>query len=189
MEEIIKRCKQGDMEGFGLLFKNYSRTIHQTSYLITRNNSLADDITQETIVHLFSNIQQYKDQYPFENWLFRVTVNVTKNALRKQNGVLGWKRTASLLFEKEIDNNTPEEILQQKEIKTEMLDQITLLLPYKIRIVIVLKYFNGLSQEEIANVLNVPVGTVKWRIHQALLKLRSKMNQERCFRKAAVTHE
>ncbi|NOU87087.1 sigma-70 family RNA polymerase sigma factor [Paenibacillus sp. LMG 31460] len=189
MKEIIERCMRGDMEGFGFLFKTYSKTIHQTAYLITRNNTLADDITQETIIHLFTNIHHYKVQQPFENWLYRVTVNVTKNALRKQNGILGWKRTDSLLFDKEIDHNTPEEILQQKEMKSEVLDQITKLLPYKIRIVIVLKYFNGLSQEEIANVLNVPIGTVKWRIHQALIKLRSKLNQERYFRKGAATHE
>jgi RNA polymerase sigma-70 factor (ECF subfamily) len=188
VDEMIERCKQGDMEGFGLLFETYSRTIHQTAYLITRNKSLAEDITQETIIHLFSNIRHYKEQYPFENWLFRVTVNVTKNALRKRNGVLGWKKTASLLFNNEIDDNTPEEILQQKENKSEIFDQIAKL-PYKIRIVIVLKYFNGLSQEEIAVVLNVPVGTVKWRIHQALSKLKRKMSQESYFQKEAMTNE
>jgi RNA polymerase sigma factor (sigma-70 family) len=188
VNKIIERCKQGDMEGFGLLFETYSRTIHQTAYLITRNNSLAEDITQETIIHLFTNIRHYKEEYSFENWLFRVTVNVTKNALRKQNGILGWKKTSSLLFNNEIDNNTPDVIFQQKENKTEMFDQIVKL-PYKIRIVIILKYFNALSQEDIADVLKVPLGTVKWRIHYALSKLKSKMSQESYFQKEVMTNE
>ncbi|KIL35010.1 hypothetical protein SD71_15125 [Cohnella kolymensis] len=180
MDELIELCKKGDMAGFGMLFEKYGSTIHKTAYLITRNHQMAEDVTQETLIHLFSNIKYYRPEQPFENWLYRVTSNLTKNALRKENGLFGLNKKLMSFPGSNGEPKSPDLILVQKESQSELFSQIARL-PYKIRIVVVLKYFNGQTQEQIANILSIPVGTVKWRIHQALTKLKRTADQESFF--------
>ncbi|MCZ8514037.1 RNA polymerase sigma factor [Paenibacillus filicis] len=84
MEDLLQRCKE-NMDAFGELYRLYSADVFRTAYLLVRNRSMAEDITQETFILLFSKIPLYtKNAGSFRNWLYSVTMNTTKNSLRKQ---------------------------------------------------------------------------------------------------------
>jgi len=162
--KIIEQCKQGNMVARGQLFDVYKDQVYRTAYLITKSESLADDVTQETFIRVFAKIDSYDGSKAFEPWLYRVSINVAKNLMRKQ-------RISSILrLTQPSQRNDPSENLLKLE-RDRMVWSCISALPYKVQCVIILKYINDLSQEDIAKALNIPVGTVKSRLHNGLQRL------------------
>lgn len=172
MESLIQRCKARNREAQEELYENYKNQVYRTALLFTCNRTLADDITQETFIRLFDKINLYDESYPFQTWLYKVVLNVARNTLRKHK----WETILNPFaeeYEKE-DFNTPVYKFEKKE-QQEILHSIVDCLPYKYQEVIILKYYNSFSQEEISNILQIPIGTVKSRINTALEKIRKKI--------------
>jgi RNA polymerase sigma-70 factor (ECF subfamily) len=171
MKEIIQGCKRHDRIARGNLYERYKNQVFRTAFLLTRSDTMSDDITQETFIRVFEKIKQFDDTQPFEPWLYRVTLNVAKNMLRKKEIIQ--------LFRLGYDERqeSPLEYVVRQESE-EMLWERIKDLPFKQQSVIVLKYMNGFSQEEIADILQIPLGTVKSRLHNALQKLKRRLAQE-----------
>ncbi|NEW07508.1 RNA polymerase sigma factor [Paenibacillus sp. SYP-B3998] len=188
MEDLIQRCKQNDMFAFGELFEAYSTEVYQTIFVLVRDRSVAEDATQETFMHLFSKIQQYDEAYPFRNWLYQVALNLSKNYIRKNQNWNNWLKAGKVFSWNNEDSHTPETALYQKELQDHMISHIKTLSKTS-QMVITLKYFNEFKQEEIAEILNIPVGTVKWHIHQGLKKLKKSIGSEKIKFQEGFIHE
>jgi RNA polymerase sigma-70 factor (ECF subfamily) len=167
MEEIIKRCMEKDVQAMGYIYEKYRTQVYRTAYLLSYNASLSDDITQEAFIRIFSKIHLYNESYSFESWIYMIVLNVYRNIRRKQ----WWRNIIPLPEDIEDADDTSFPPIEQNERK-EILAGIIKTLPTRISEVVILKYYTGLSQEEIANVLGVPLGTVKSRISTGLKKIR-----------------
>lgn len=175
MQELIQRCINRDKEAMSMLYENYRDQVYKTAYLLTRNAALSDDITQESFIRVFSKISLYKAEYSFESWLYKVVLNVYRNMNRKEH----FMNTFLPFLEIDVPDKgvTPAGNLEQNEQKDVISDMVKML-PNKISEVIILKYFVFLSQEEIAEVLQIPVGTVKSRIHTGLDRIRNQIEAD-----------
>lgn len=158
--------------------------MYRTAYLITKSESIADDVTQETFIRVFSKIKSYDESKAFEPWLYRVSINVAKNLMRKQ-------RISSIfclsLTPLNQQSDTTEHIMKVE--KDKKLWSCISNLPYKMQCVVILKYMNDLSQEDIAKVLSIPIGTVKSRLYNALQNLRLQLIDSENLLKEVVPHE
>lgn len=170
MDEIIDRCKTGNVNAQEILYEKYSSKVYKTAFLLCKSRELAEDITQETFIRIFSKLYTFKgNENTFSSWLYSVTLNVAKNTFRKQR----W-----LNFFSPIENHEDLESLSridedyEKKEREELLFNAINMLPYKLKEIIILKYYNDFSQEEISNILNIPIGTVKSRINSSLKKIK-----------------
>ena len=175
MQELIRRCMDRDEEAMSMLYEKYRDQVYKTAYLLTRNAALSDDIVQESFIRVFSKLHLYKADYSFESWLYRVVVNVYRNMARKER-LIG---TFLPIFDTDIPDSsiTPDGNLVRSEQK-DTISEIIRRLPPKLKEVIILKYFALLSQEEIAVALQIPLGTVKSRIHTGLDSIRNQIEAD-----------
>lgn len=175
MDEIITRCKEGDVLAQGILYKSYVNQVLRTAFLLCKNKELAEDITQETFIRVFSKINTFKNgKNSFNSWLYSVTLNVSRNIFRKQK----WLSFFSSIDDHEdMKSSTILEEDYEKIEREELLLETINNLTYKLKEVIILKYYNDFSQEEIASILDIPVGTVKSRINSALKKIKKNIGE------------
>ena len=173
---LIERVKQGDQRAFEMLVVKYQRRIERLIGRMVRDSDLVQDIAQETFIRAYRAIPQFRGESAFYTWLYRIAVNTAKKAL------LDMKRDP-LVFESAMggrdddeepsraestltDGETPEATLASKEIAATVNAAIDAL-SEDLRQAIVLREIEGLSYEEIADVMNCPIGTVRSRIFRA----------------------
>ena len=167
---LLERCKDRDRAAFATLFAQFQLRVARSAYLITRRADLVDDVTQLVFVELFSAFDRYDLARPFVPWLYRIVYNVCMNQLKRiyrDNAVTpsltATYREASLRTDPTPD---PAEQVEQMELRHAIVRAIGRL-PVKQRSVLVLRYYDGLRESEIAEAVQCPVGTVKSRLHRA----------------------
>ena len=167
-QEAIRRCQAGDIPALGILFELHHRAIFRTAYGILRDYDLAEDITQQAFIELFSSIKRYDLKRPFPPWLHRIAVNRSLDELRRPK-----RRDVPLDAAREIPSPSdgPEQEAEQSELSTAIGRALGDLDP-KHRAVIVLRYYQGFSEAEIAVALHCRRGTVKSRLNTARRRLR-----------------
>ncbi len=173
-EELIRRCASGDHQAFDLLFKKYARPLTNFIFNILHDRIRSEDIFQDTFIKVFKNSHKFDNRFKFSTWVYRIALNLSINELKKR------KRDKDHKFDDEKNGNTildnlsdfitPEEIIERKE-KNEKVKAAVEKLPEKKRIAFVLKFYNQLSYEEIAEITECSIGTVKSRIHYSIEKL------------------
>lgn len=181
---IIGRCKKHDKTAFIELFKMYEKYLYKLCYSYVQNEQDALDIAQEVYIKVFKSISAFDIKMPFHPWFRTIAVNTCINFKRKIK-----YDSVSLNAGNEDDKALEELIAAQNDVESEVLDRelgslikenLKCLQP-KHRLVLVLRYYEGLSYEEIAAVLKEPLGTVKTHIYRARSilkeKLRSAINQ------------
>ncbi len=164
------------MAAFEALFRQYEKPVFRTAYLITGSKEAAEDVLQEVFISVWKSRHTYNpNKGKLSTWLHRITVNqCSREKARKAP-------TTVLLGEKVVDlpetmhGYQPEQILISKMEYERLLKAMDSLDP-KHRSVLVLRYFNDLSYLEIAEALQVPLGTVKSRLNQSLRYLKEQMN-------------
>lgn len=181
LEEIIRRCIEKDAEAIEFLYEKYKSKVYRTSYLLSNNASLADDITQEAFIRIFSKMHLYKKSYSFDSWIYKIVLNVYRNICRKQK----WTVFLPISEDIPITEDTCLPSLEQNEQK-ELLADIINTLPARVREVIILKYYTDLSQEEIAKILKIPLGTVKSRINTGLKKIRKQIETDASVKEVLI---
>ena len=172
----MEKWQHGDMSAFEALFRQYERLVFRTAYLITGSREAAEDALQEVFVSVWKSRHTYDpNKGKLTTWLHRITVNqCSKEKARKAP-------VAVSLEEKGIDlpemkpQSQPEDILVSKLEYERMLRAMDAL-DTKHRSILVLRYFNDLSYREIAEALEIPLGTVKSRLNQSLRYLKEQMN-------------
>ena len=161
---LVESCQRGDREAFRLLFEGYKDKVYSVAlYFFGGDEALAADVTQQVFLKLFTRIAQFRHQSEFSTWLYRLTTNACIDEQRRR------KR-----FEPVTDampealpraRGSAEESVARHEVRDELQSAIAALKP-KLRIAILLKYFEELSYAEIADALGCSQGTVASRINR-----------------------
>ena len=173
---LIERVKQGDVKAFEMLVVKYQRRIERLIGRMVRDVDLVPDIAQETFIRAYRAIPQFRGDSAFYTWLYRIAVNTAKKALvdlKRDPNVTESARASrddddeTSRVETELsDGETPEALLASKEIANAVNASIEAL-SEDLRQAITLREIEGLSYEEIAEVMNCPIGTVRSRIFRA----------------------
>lgn len=171
--ELTKQLQDGDLDALGILFDRYYTQIFRTAVAITHDEAIAEDITQDCFLRLHRYANRIDTSLPLAPWLYRVTVNLSYTWVTRHN-----KRRVSL--ESVVDylmspaRNVPDQMVEITGVQDEVRKAIAGL-NFNQRVVVVLHYLNGLNLEEIAEILDCPVGTVKSRLYYARENLRHKL--------------
>ena len=176
MADMIQKWQSGDVGAFEALFRQYENLVFRTAYLMTGRREEADDVLQE----VFVTVWKYRHTFnptrgKITTWLHRITVNQCAKRYRKREPALVSLEEKSLDLPTTKHQEQPEEALVSKWEYERLLNAMNTL-HHKHRSVLVLRYFNDLSYDEIGQVVGIPLGTVKSRINQALKSLREQLS-------------
>ena len=167
--------QQGDESALETLVFRYHSKIFSYIFRMIKNHHSAKDITQEVFIKICRNIQQYNPEFLFKTWIYAIASNTCKDYLKSayvQKSLLSPELSENILDHED----TPEEFLL-KQGERERIMQVLTTLGDIYREVIILRFYEELKLEEIATVLNIPVGTVKSRLSTGLHQLK-KLLQE-----------
>ena len=169
--ELVQRAKNGDKTAFDMLVRKYQHRIAAVVSRFVRDYAECQDVVQDSFIRAYKSLSGFRGDSQFYTWMYRIAVNTAKNHLSSK------KRRPS--FDVELDdaenieggiyiqnNDTPEHELLRDEI-AQVVSKALEQLPDDIRQAITLREMEGLSYEEIADVMNTPVGTVRSRIFRA----------------------
>jgi RNA polymerase sigma factor (sigma-70 family) len=174
MPDLTEKWQHGDVNAFETLYRQYEKLVFRTAYLITGSKEAAEDALQEVFVSVWKSRHTYDPKKgKLTTWLHRITIN---QCSKKKAG----KTPAPVSLEEkgidlpEMKHSEPEDVLINKMEYDRLLLAMDKL-DTKHRSVLVLRYFNDLSYQEIAEALEIPLGTVKSRLNQSLRYLKEQM--------------
>ena len=171
--QLVVRAQQGDKQAFNLLVEKYQRKLTRLLSRFIRDQAEVEDVTQEAFIKAYRALPAFRGDSAFYTWLYRIGINTAKNYLM----AMGRRAPTSTEVEAEDaegfeegeqlrDINTPESLLLSKEIATTVNAAIESL-PEELRSAIQLRELEGMSYEEIAKLMDCPIGTVRSRIFRA----------------------
>lgn len=178
---IIERCKRGDLAAFNELVKKYEKQVYNFAYRLTGNYDDASDVAQDAFLRVYSAIGSFRGDASFSTWLFRITTNVfldeRKRARAHPRASLDDYldlEESSVTRQIEDPSPTPDAVTEEKE-RGQILQGAIQSLPEYQRVMVVLYHTQQKSYEEIAEILDLPIGTVKSRLNRARLALKEKL--------------
>ncbi len=172
-QQLVARAQRGEKHAFELLVAKYQRKLARLIGRLVRDPAEVEDVAQEAFIKAYRALPQFRGESAFYTWLYRIGVNSAKNFLMNQG------RRAPTSTEKDAeeaetfeeaeqlrDNNTPESILMSRQV-AQAVNAAMARLPEELRTAITLREIEGMSYDEIADVMNCPIGTVRSRIFRA----------------------
>jgi RNA polymerase sigma-70 factor, ECF subfamily len=164
---VIEACQQGDRDAFRVLFETYKDKVYSIAvYSVGGDRSIADDVTQQIFLKLFTTIQQFRGESEFTTWLYRLVVNACMDERRRRRRLLSLgDATKTFPMSDQSEKRPQEKQYAQLEVAEAVRLAINELKP-KFRLPILLKYVEGLSYEEIASVMGCSKGTVASRLNR-----------------------
>ncbi|MED3122924.1 sigma-70 family RNA polymerase sigma factor [Bacillus wiedmannii] len=176
--DLIQLTLSGNKEAYSELYDKTIQEVYKTAHFLIEDKADVDDVVQEIYIQLYESLRKYDSEKPFRPWLIGLTIKQIHSYRRKR-----WMRLR--IIKKAEEQRKPVQIDFSNDIVSKISNQklIELIhkLPYKLKQVIILRYLHDYSQEEVAHILHIPIGTVKSRIHAALKKLRQKEQVEEIF--------
>ena len=179
-EELVALSQGGDLDSFNQLVVRWERPIYALAYRVIGREEDARDVAQETFLRAFRALKGFKGQAKFSSWLYRITLNLCRDWIRRE------KRTPLAQAPEGIDlvelagEETPadsiEDLLARKQLGLAV-SKAMALLPEEQRTAIILKEYHGLTFQEIAELLDCPLSTVKTRLYQGLSVVRKQLQQ------------
>ena len=176
---LVKRAKQGDMHAFEELILQHEKIVYNVALRMMNHSEDAKDISQEVFLKAYRNIGNFDERSQFSTWIYRITANTCIDEMRKRKGRQSFSLEEGSMQRQVADaGETPEESMLREEQKSEILQALESLSPEH-KVAVILRDIKGLSYEEIAEILELTLGTVKSRISrgrnqlkQEILKLR-----------------
>ncbi len=171
-QDLVERLKKGQQWAFNTLVNTYQERLLKIAYGITLNREDSMEVVQDVFITVFKNIQTFRQDASLATWLRKITINQCLNWKRKWKRRFRWNHESidsendKDLFKESKKNDDPEMLYHEKQMEKKLMGAIKTL-PEKIRLVLVLNAFEGLSYEEIAKTLNIKRGTVSSRLHFA----------------------
>ena len=167
-QALIDQCRKGDRRALGELLGNYERPVYNAAYRILGNPDDAADVTQTSFLKAFEHLDQYKSNYRFFSWIYRIAVNESINQLKRG------KKQRSLDDREIAGNGSPEAVATADDVSREI--QAGLMeLSEEYRAVIVLRHFSECSYRQISDILQIPEKTVKSRLYSARQLMKEKL--------------
>jgi len=164
---LVRRAKKGDYRAFDLLVLKYQSRVIATAFKFVKEKQLAEDIAQEAFIKSYKSIDSFREESSFYTWVYRITVNTAKNYLvsskRRDEVVISDLSTDDSFYPEKLDVDSPQEILKASELRDLIFETLSSL-GEETRTALSLREFDGLSYEEIAEIVQCPVGTVRSRI-------------------------
>jgi RNA polymerase sigma-70 factor (ECF subfamily) len=167
--ELIARSLRGDVAAYGELVARYRALVAGVAYRVSGDPVLAEDIAQETFIRVWDRLSTYRPEGNLKGWLCRIASNLTVDALRRR------KPTADIADISVAASGTEPELAILEDEQAEAVRRALMRLPLRSRTVLVLREYEGLSYQEIADVLDIPLGTVKSRLNDARRRLRDEL--------------
>lgn len=181
-EELVARSQQGDTESFNELIVRWERPIYALAYRVIGRDEDARDVVQEAFLRAYRSLPGFKGQAKFSSWLYRIALNLCRDWIRRQ------RRTPVVQLPEDMEpqdlaaDRGPVESVEDLVARKEMSDKVAVamrLLPEEQRTAIILKEFHGMTFQEIADLQNCPLSTVKTRLYQGLSVIRRQLVDER----------
>ncbi|MCR4416842.1 MAG: sigma-70 family RNA polymerase sigma factor [Ignavibacteria bacterium] len=171
---LIDRFLAGDTKAFNLLVEKYKRKIYLTVYRLLGNHEDASDITQEVIIKMYNELKNFRRESSIYTWIYRIATNLSLNELkrRKIRSFFDFDEVEEWLFKDE--KQSPELSFRENELSNKIQEAINKL-PEKQRTVFTLRYYDGLSYEEISEILGTSVGALKANYFHAINKLQKEL--------------
>ncbi|WP_046228191.1 sigma-70 family RNA polymerase sigma factor [Paenibacillus dauci] len=172
LQDCLHQMEQGDRDAFRTFYATYKDYIYRTVLLLVNRREDAADVVSEVYMALFRSLQNYNTDKPFQKWLNGLIVAQTSNWNRKL-----WRRfrlhlrTTAYHEDEPITQSGAETTVIRQESEHELLSLVQEL-PSKLRSVVIMRYYQEYSFQEVADVLDIPLGTAKSRHHQAIARLR-----------------
>jgi RNA polymerase sigma-70 factor (ECF subfamily) len=169
-EQIVERTLSGEIEAFGLLVRRWEKKIYGLALRMLGRSEDAKDASQEVFLTAYRNLRQFRGEARFSSWLYRIAVNCCYNKLRERNAnIVPLDDAVGLATEEKISGR-----LQRKEL-AERVRTAVRALPPELREVVIMKEYEDLTFNEIADILKIPVSTAKTRLYTGLDQLRKRL--------------
>jgi RNA polymerase sigma-70 factor (ECF subfamily) len=170
----VRQIQAGRSDLIELLVRKHSDRLYHIILQMVQSPAAAEDLLQDTWVRVIRNLHTFDPDYPLTPWLTQIAVNACRSFWRRERlrGLLGLRKISSWQSEPESDVHRE---LEAKKLAQAALKSLSPLL----REIVVLKFYSGLTYEEIAGALKIPAGTAKSRLNYALMKMRNHMGQEK----------
>jgi RNA polymerase sigma-70 factor (ECF subfamily) len=170
-ESLVERYRDGDQAAFAALVRKYQKPVYNAAYRVVGREEDASDVTQAVFLRVAEKLDQYDARFKFFSWIYRIAVNESLNLLR-ENG-----REAALEDEEEIpglESAQPEAIVNDAQV-SDRIQKALMRLKVSDRMVLTLRHFGECSYQEMAEIMGLDVKTVKSRLYEARLRLRTEL--------------
>lgn len=179
-QELVRACKRGDERAAREIVSRFQRPVFSIIYRMVHDRELAEDLAQEAFVRTLNNLNRYDASYKFSSWLFKISYNLTIDHLRKREldtvsihgapDAVTTERQEATAVTVESGYERPDELMEARELGAEIEEAIADLRP-EYRTAILLRHVEGRTYDEIAGIMDIPLGTVKTYIHRARKEL------------------
>jgi RNA polymerase sigma-70 factor, ECF subfamily len=179
-EELVTLSQGGDLDSFNQLVLRWERPIYALAYRVIGREEDARDVAQETFLRAFRALKGFKGQAKFSSWLYRITLNLCRDWIRKERRAPLAQTPEGMDLVELAGEATPHETIEELVGRKELgraVSKAMALLPEEQRTAIILKEYHGLTFQEIAELLDCPLSTVKTRLYQGLSVVRKQLHQ------------
>ena len=152
---LVQQSLTGDRTAFSRLVLRYQTSVFGLAYRMTGNRDDAADLAQDTFIRAYTKLDQYKHKYPLKNWLLSICANQTKNRIRKIARRRGAEQSHFDIYTSDTGNGNPNRIVLEEALAR---------IPESLRIPLILKHIEGLSYEEISEILSIGISAAKMRV-------------------------
>jgi RNA polymerase sigma-70 factor, ECF subfamily len=180
-QQVVVFAQEGREDAYRELIKRYERPVFSLIYRMVRDKETAEDLAQETFIKVLNNIDRYRPEFKFSSWLFKIANNITIDHLRRrQVDTISIEGSPTAITAESVratavtvtsGGESPLEELESRELGAEIEKAIAKLRP-EYRACIILRHVEDYSYDEIAEIVKLPLGTVKTYIHRARQELR-----------------
>jgi RNA polymerase sigma-70 factor (ECF subfamily) len=170
-EQLVRRVQQGDKRSFDLLVLKYQHRVLALVRRFVKDATEAEDVAQEAFIKAYRAIDSFRGESAFYTWLYRIAVNSAKNALearkRRPSADVDIDEVGEYAFSEQMrTDENPESLLASQDLQR-VVDETLAALPDELKRALMLREFDGLAYEDIARVMDCPIGTVRSRIFRA----------------------
>lgn len=170
----IEEVLAGNKQAYAQIINKYKNQLYATILRMTKNPQDAQDLVQEAFIKVYHQLEKFEGKGTFSSWIYRVAINHCMDEFRKKR----YKMQQLEISEDQVMNpNHPEVIFLKKE-KNRQLERLIGTLPEEERIIILLRYVNELSYSEISDLVEIPVSSVRNKLHRAKKKLRETIKRD-----------
>jgi RNA polymerase sigma-70 factor (ECF subfamily) len=175
--DLVFRLQEGDLEALGVLYDRYRHLVFRTALSITNDPESAADLLQDVFLRLFRFAHRIDPERPIQPWLYRMTANLSYTWIKRNKQGLRILNEMAEIVSRE--RKPSPHIIAERDEEWHKVREAIASLPLQQRIVVVLYYVNDLSMNEISEILEIPIGTVKSRLHYARIELKKKLGIHR----------
>ena len=184
---LVKRVREGDQRAFKLLVERYERKVFSVAYGMLKDKEECRDVTQEAFVKVYKYLDHFKGDSSFYTWLYRITVNICIDVLRRKNA----SKAEHVEFDETVEMDSaeanigalgsqlgtnPQKSVLRKELAAKI-DEALQVVPEKHRAILLLREVEGMSYEDLARTLDIPKGTVMSRLFHARAKVQKILSE------------